>query len=246
MLILSLEQVKAGMKLAAPVFNPEHPDQDLLKGGYVLEEPVLQRLKEIGVPYIYVDYPALADLDRHLAPYLSPARQRIYCQIKETITAARKHTRPAVSYIDYYSATREMVCTLLAQGQHPVYLDQMAHLGIDAIGHAAAVAHLSLLLGLKLQRYLIDQRNRLPVHHAKEVVNLGVGGMLHDMGKLKLPESLQNHSTVDAPEDATQRALWETHAQLGFELIHNGVEASAASAVLHHHQHYDGSGFPPV
>jgi hypothetical protein len=29
-------------------------------------------------------------------------------------------------------------------------------------------------------------------------------------------------------------------------MIRNGVEASAATAVLHHHQHFDGSGFPHV
>jgi hypothetical protein len=29
-------------------------------------------------------------------------------------------------------------------------------------------------------------------------------------------------------------------------MLHGGVECTAATAVLHHHQHYDGSGFPTV
>jgi response regulator RpfG family c-di-GMP phosphodiesterase len=29
-------------------------------------------------------------------------------------------------------------------------------------------------------------------------------------------------------------------------MIHNGIEPSAASAILHHHQHFDGSGFPSI
>jgi HD-GYP domain-containing protein (c-di-GMP phosphodiesterase class II) len=68
--------------------------------------------------------------------------------------------------------------------------------------------------------------------------------MLHDMVKLQLPEELRRHHGLDMPADPLQLAQWQEHARLGYELIHNQVEASAASAVLHHHQHFDGSGFP--
>jgi HD-GYP domain-containing protein (c-di-GMP phosphodiesterase class II) len=136
------------------------------------------------------------------------------------------------------------VLTLVSQGQHPIFLDQMSRLPGDAVGHATAVAHLSMVLGLKLERYLIEQRHRLPPNHAREVVNLGVAGMLHDMGKLRLPANLQTRYVGNEPESDDQLAEWQTHARLGYELIRDGVEPSAAIAVLHHHQHFDGSGFP--
>jgi HD-GYP domain-containing protein (c-di-GMP phosphodiesterase class II) len=243
-LILPLEEAKEGMALAAPVPHPERPDQDLLKRGYVLEEKILRRLHELSIGFVYVEYPGLEELDRHLEVTLSPARRTIYQQIKNTLSASQQRTRPAVSYNDYYNSTREMVLTLLSQGQHPLYLDQMSRLGTDAVGHATAVAHLSLLLGIKLDQYLIEQRKRLAAGHAKEVVNLGVAGMLHDMGKLKLPPHLQRYNGAWLPEKPQDAAEWEQHAQLSYELIHDGVEPSAATAVLNHHQHYDGSGFP--
>jgi HD-GYP domain-containing protein (c-di-GMP phosphodiesterase class II) len=245
-LILAIDEAKPGMKLAAPVLHPEAPEQELLKRGYVLEEKVLRRLTEMGIDVVYVDYPGLDDLDRHLAVNLSPARQAIYQQIKKTITAVQRQTRAEVTYTDYYAGTRELITTLLSQGQHPVFIDQMSRLGTDAVGHATAVAHLSLLLGLKLERYLIDERSRLDLQHAREVVNLGVAGMLHDLGKCKLPEPLQHHNATDLPDDANDRTEWEGHARLGYEMIHRGIEPSAASAVLHHHQRYDGSGFPAM
>jgi len=243
-LIVPLEEATEGMVLAAPVAHPERPDQDLLKRGYVLEQKILRRLHDLNIGFVYVDYPGLEDLDRHLEVMLSPARRTIYQQIKATINASQQRTRPAVSYTDYYRSTREMVLTLLSQGQHPLYLDQMARLGNDAGGHATAVAHLALLLGVKLDRYLIEQRKRLVATHAKEVVNLGVAGMLHDMGKLKLPPHLQHFNGAELPDNAKDRAEWEHHARLSYDLIHDGVEPSAATAVLNHHQHYDGSGFP--
>lgn len=246
MLTLPIEQAEPGMKLAAPVTHPEHPDQDLLKMGYVLEAQVIGRLKSLGIGYIYVDYPGLDDLDRHLASHLSPARQKLYSQIKETIVAGQKRTRPAVSYTDYYATTRELVLTLMSQGQHPVYIENMSRMGDDAVTHAAAVAHLGLLLGIKLELYLISQRKRLSAQHAKEVVNIGVAGMLHDMGKLTLPEPLRIHNGLQLPEKPDDLEQFQAHAQRGYELIRGGVEPSAAAAVLQHHQHWDGSGFPSL
>jgi HD-GYP domain-containing protein (c-di-GMP phosphodiesterase class II) len=243
-LIVSLEEAEAGMKLAAPVLHPAHPDQMLLKAGYVLETSVKARMRDLGVDFVVVEYPGLDELDKDLAVYLSPARQTLYQQIKKSIVASQRGTRPNVSYGDYYSATRDLIDTLLTQGQHPVYLDQMSRLGTDAVGHATAVAHLSLLLGIKLEMYLIGERKRLPPNRAKEVVNLGVAGMLHDLGKSGLAEEARNCTQVDLPADEGRKREYQEHSRLGYEIIHDDVEPTAASAVLHHHQHYDGSGFP--
>jgi HD-GYP domain-containing protein (c-di-GMP phosphodiesterase class II) len=149
-----------------------------------------------------------------------------------------------VSYANYYATSRELIVTLMSQGQHPVYIEHLSRMGSDAVTHAAAVAHLGLLLGIKLEQYLISQRKRLAPRHAKEVVNIGVAGMLHDMGKLSLPDELQRYNGVNPPERAEDLERWEEHARQGFELIRGGAEPSAAAAVLHHHQHFDGSGFP--
>jgi HD-GYP domain-containing protein (c-di-GMP phosphodiesterase class II) len=112
------------------------------------------------------------------------------------------------------------------------------------VEHATAVAQLSLSLGIRLERYLIEQRRRLSIEHAREVVNLGVGGMLHDIGKAKLPEPLRHFTRLDPPPEPAQRARWESHVTVGYEMLRGGIEASAAAAVMQHHQYFDGSGFP--
>jgi hypothetical protein len=232
------------MRLAAPLLHPQNPKQELLRRGYALEPAVLPRLRDLGVPFVYVDFPGLDDLDKHLAPRLSPERQAVYELVKKSVNAAQATMRPAVSYDSYYDCTRDLVNTLLTQGQHPVYMDTMAGMGSDEVAHATSVAHLSLLIGLRLENYLITERKRLQPKYARDVVNLGVAGMLHDVGKMKLPEALRTFSGVESPEDEAVRAEWETHVRLGYELIRGGVESTAASTVLHHHQHFDGSGFP--
>jgi HD-GYP domain-containing protein (c-di-GMP phosphodiesterase class II) len=245
MLILPLEEAQPTMRLALDVVHPERPEQVLLKQGYLLEPVALAKMRELGITHLYVDYPALDDLDRHLAPYLSPARQTIYQQVKSTIAAVQKRAQPTVGFADYYASTRQFIMTLMQEGQHPIYLELISNrLGSDAVSHATAVAHLSLVLGIRLERYLIDERSRLSAQHAREVVNLGVGGMLHDLGKAKLPEDLQGLGCLNVPQDEAKLKEWQTHPELGYTMIRGGVESSAAAAVLYHHEHYDGSGFP--
>lgn len=245
MLIVPLQEARIGMVLAANVPHPEDPEQDLLKAGFVLDAPVLARLADLGIDSLYIDYPDLRELDQILLPSLSPARQLLYKQIKATIAAVQKTAKPTVGFADYYVAVRELVLTLMQVGEHPVYVELLAsRLGEDAVGHAAAVAHLSLVLGIQMRRYLIEQRSRLPASHACEVVNLGVAGMLHDLGKAKLPPPLRNCSSINPPRDPAARSEWEAHPQLAYDMIRGGVESTASVAVLQHHQRFDGNGFP--
>ncbi|MDB5298507.1 MAG: metal dependent phosphohydrolase [Phycisphaerales bacterium] len=245
MLIVPLQEAKPGMKLAANVPHPADPENDLLKAGFVLEESVIGRLGDLGINVLYIDYPDLRELDQHLLPTLSPARVQLYRQIKATIAAIQKTAKPTVGFADYYVTVRELVLTLMQRGEHPVYVEFMAGgLGADEVGHAAAVAHLSLILGIRLHRYLIKERNRLDPAHAADVVNLGVAGMMHDIGKAKLSRRLHLYSSINPPQDSAALEEWESHPKVGYDMIRGGVESSAAAAVLQHHQHFDGTGFP--
>jgi len=246
-LIVSVDECRAGMRLAAPVGHPEQPGHDLLKAGFILTQEVIIRLRDKKVTTVFVDYPDLAELDKFMAPYLSPQRQVVYRQVRDCLSTVQKSTKPTVDFTGYQTAMREMVLTLMHGGQHPIYLDLIAkQLGGGAVAHATAVAHLSLVIGIRLENYLIEQRRRLSAMHAREVVNLGVAGMLHDIGICKLSEAAQKASRVNVPVDDSVRKEWETHARIGYELVKGGLEASAAAAILNHHQNWDGSGFPAI
>jgi hypothetical protein len=244
-LIVPIEQATPGMKLAMTVTHPEQPEQDLLRRNFVLEQPVLDRMRALGIACIFVDYPGLEDLDKHLAPNLSPERLALYTKVKTSFTEFQTNASPTVNFKDYYSATRDFIATLLQNGKNPIYLDELsARLGADGVRHSMAVAHMALVLGIKLERYLIAQRQRLSTAQAREVVNLGVAGMLHDLGKTKLPEKLREIHDLCPPANAEERAEWESHVRIGYDMIREEVETTAAAAVLNHHQHFDGTGFP--
>jgi hypothetical protein len=244
-LILPIEESEPGMRLAMPVTHPDNPQQELLRKGYALDAAVLERLRELDVRWVYVDYPGLEDLDAYLAASLSPERQALYGQLKTSMGAFQRAASPSIDYWDYHAATRAFLTTLLSNGPHPIYLDQLSRgLGAGAVDHGMAVAHLALVMGLKLQSYLIHERKHLRIAHAKDVVNLGVAGMLHDLGKTRLPERLRAADVMNPPDDPAARAQWEAHASHGYQMLRDTIMPTAAAAVLHHHQHFDGGGFP--
>ncbi|HEY7115903.1 MAG TPA: HD domain-containing phosphohydrolase [Tepidisphaeraceae bacterium] len=245
MLIVPLEQAEPGMRLAVAVTHPDNPTQELLRRNYVLERSVIDRLRDLGIDQIYVDYPGLEDLDKHLAPNLSPERQELYNRMKSTISDVQRDASPSIDYWDYHLATREFVTTLLTNGRNPIYLDQLSTgLGGSGVAHAMAVGHLAMVMGIRMERYLIRQRHRLKTAHAREVVNLGVAGMLHDLGKTRLAPELQPKHELSPHDNDRARADWQAHAWHGYELVRDDVKPTAAAAVLNHHQHFDGSGFP--
>jgi HD-GYP domain-containing protein (c-di-GMP phosphodiesterase class II) len=99
---------------------------------------------------------------------------------------------------------------------------------------------LSLLLGLKLETYLMLSRSRLGVV-ARDVSNLGMGALLRDIGMLHVPPEARWKWRLCSDE---VDPAWRDHVTIGYDAVRGTIEPSAAAAVLHHHQHFDGSGFP--
>ena len=101
----------------------------------------------------------------------------------------------------------------------------------DTLGHSQLVAQYSLVLaralGIEDQEFLVD---------------LERGALLHDIGKIGIPESI-----LRKPGALTEmeRQIVQEHPLLGYELIMDcDFLKKAANVVLYHHERYDGQGYP--
>ena len=71
---------------------------------------------------------------------------------------------------------------------------------------------------------------------------LGLAAMLHDIGKLLIPDAILNKPS--ALSDEEYRVV-QRHAQYGAEIVEESeVLASIGPAIRAHHEHIDGSGYP--
>jgi diguanylate cyclase (GGDEF)-like protein len=68
-----------------------------------------------------------------------------------------------------------------------------------------------------------------------------LAGSLHDLGKLAIPEEILRKP---GPLNEAERLVLERHPQIGFRMLDSlGVEP-VATWVLHHHERWDGHGYP--
>jgi putative nucleotidyltransferase with HDIG domain len=103
-------------------------------------------------------------------------------------------------------------------------------------------------------------REGIPQEHAEEVAQLardtaqrlglatriaqrcGLAGLLHDVGKLAVPEHIL---TKPGPLDDEEWAIMRTHPNVGADIVrHVPALRQVAKAVRHHHERYGGGGYP--
>lgn len=92
----------------------------------------------------------------------------------------------------------------------------------------------------------VAQYSRLLAHAAGlsggEVARIALGGFLHDLGKVAVPDAILRHP---GRLTAAQYEVIKTHPTVGARLLAgHPLAALAQAAVLHHHERSDGAGYP--
>lgn len=243
MLRVQLNQAKPGMVLAAPVLHPERPDTVLLNQGFILDRPALDRLRAMRHPEVWIEYPELDFIAPFINAEVLNARGRVTRLLKDSFSSLNEEVAAELDYTPYRATVDGLIHSLLDNPRAALCVQDLCDTDDQLARHSSAVCFLSVLMGLKLGGYLIRERHRLPAHRAKDVVNLGVAAMLHDIGMRFITAAgrkrwYATHNTED-PE-------WRSHPKLAFRALRGKVAPSACAAILHHHQHFDGSGFPAV
>jgi putative nucleotidyltransferase with HDIG domain len=73
------------------------------------------------------------------------------------------------------------------------------------------------------------------------VVRMRLAGLLHDVGKIGVPDAILTKPGALAAEEF---ALMQRHAALGGEIVGAAELPEEAHWISHHHERYDGSGYP--
>ncbi|HSB67218.1 MAG TPA: diguanylate cyclase, partial [Anaerolineales bacterium] len=98
------------------------------------------------------------------------------------------------------------------------------------LGHSKQVARYAVLMAQKLNL------------HPKQVEVVRKAGLLHDIGKLGVSESI-----LLKPDHLTpaEHNIVKQHSLLGAEIMENSRSLQELTPIIrHHHEHYDGGGYP--
>ena len=263
LLYCTLEEVQPGMTVAASVMHPRRADTELLSRGFELDGRTLKRLKQLEVRRVWVHHDAAADLDRVLDADAGQSRRRVAAALRERFDDLSHKTLTVASVVHMRQLVMDLLCELTANRKLAALTEQMVGFGGDLFTHGSSVAYLSIVCGLELETYVVQQRPRLTTDRARDLTGLGLGAMLHDIGKLPPPEEARDADRADLtavhaadvdfdqllaagdPKPALKRYL--DHPRRGFNLLKDKrAPASATQVVLTHHRLYDGRGFPDV
>jgi diguanylate cyclase (GGDEF)-like protein len=93
----------------------------------------------------------------------------------------------------------------------------------------------------KVSQYAVSVSELLGLP-ADRTATIRAAGLLHDIGKIAIPDSVLNKNGPLTDEE------WEpvkAHPELGVEILKHVIDlVNCLPAILHHHEHYDGTGYP--
>jgi HD-GYP domain-containing protein (c-di-GMP phosphodiesterase class II) len=241
MLRVSMLHARPGMVLALPVHHPRHGDVVLLKAGAVLDGHCIPRLRELYVPEIWIQYPGLEDLIRFVDPQVLSAYRDLTTTVGVALDTAMVQSTVEMDFYVYKRAVMGVLDRLVDSPHASVFITELVGGDRPFVRHAGNVCVLSLLMGLKLEFYLVRERTKLSPAAARDIAGLGVGAMFHDIGMTRLDaETLARWNETQDESDPK----WREHVNIGFDLVKTNLDPAAAATVLHHHQRFDGTGFP--
>jgi len=195
----------------------------------------------LPVQTVWIQHPGFDFLDARMSDVVPRSRVQLYESVKASFTSLAGHTTSEFNPADYRRVVGNLICSLVADKHHAVFAERIFGGDCDLFGHSANVAYLSLLIGMRLRPYIASQRRHVAGAQAEDLTNLGLGAMFHDVGKLAFKNNLQAGHIIDLPDSDPD---YQTHPEKGYRALRERIEATAAAVILHHHQHFNGRGFP--
>jgi HD-GYP domain-containing protein (c-di-GMP phosphodiesterase class II) len=230
---VSLRTIKPDRVLAQSIMDER--GRVLLAQGMVLSVSMVHKLQSIGVCSVCIEDAITDDISAH--EFISP----------QTKQAVLETTYNALNEIANGSFTKQIRPTRIKQKFRPLLEEVIGqlkevggageHFGTvylsdgELYHHSVNVTLFALSVGIGLSMSESD------------LIDLGVGTLLHDVGKLRIPETILKKPGKLTSDEFEHIKL---HTNYGYELLKEIQDLSVPSALvaLEHHERVDGTGYP--
>lgn len=234
MRLISINVVKAGMIVGRTIWNEAgHP---LLQKGVVLTDRALFRLKQLHIQYVYIEDKISygIEIEETIQPEV---RNKIVNKITQSFHSVKEVKSGQASFIleqqskEIGAIVEDLLTTILDSEEVLTVLTDAYLYDEYLYQHSFQVTLYSLAIAKEMG------------YSSEDLRLIGIGAMLHDIGKLLIPTDI-----LLKPERLTNEE-YETmkqHTRYGFDLLRNlhSVSLLVAHCAFQHHERIDGSGYP--
>lgn len=225
MRLVNVKNITPDMELAKPVYQN---GAILLNTNCQNLYKYVNRLLKLGIQYVYVNDDIsenieINDIIKEKTRYES---QKI---IKETFQSVVSEEKVLIQKTK--KIIEDIVQQILNRNQAMVNLIDIKSFDSYTFSHSVNVAVFSLLLGKSLN------------YSRSDLVKLGLGAILHDIGKILIPENILNKNSKLTDKEY---AIIKKHPRLGYNRLKNNYNLTSISRIiaLYHHENVNGSGYP--
>jgi HD-GYP domain-containing protein (c-di-GMP phosphodiesterase class II) len=238
-----------GLRLARNVPAPDPRQLPILRANAVVTERYAQALGGMGVREVWVH----DSLSEGIEPVelVSPAlRQEAARTVSTALGAARKALASGTTLPPELIAQLDEIVAQIAASviNHPgvaLVLTDLASADAYTHQHSIDVCALGILLGRNLfhRSGWVDDRGRRRFDEIDRRLHLlGIGLLVHDVGKLAIPGEILNKPGPLTDDELT---IVRTHPEAGAELLASDEYSPVVRAIVReHHEQWSGAGYP--
>ncbi|KXG74935.1 HD-GYP domain-containing protein [Thermotalea metallivorans] len=223
---IKIDFIKNGMIAAKNIYTSD--GKLLITAGVELKEIYIHRLKELGIGEIYIHAEETADVIIE-----DIIREQNRLEAKKLVQKVMEDLRlgKSIDTLEIYQQVTSIIDDLLRKKDIMVHLCDIRAADDYTFAHSVNVCVLSILAGISLG------------YDDRKLQQLGVGALLHDIGKMWISLYILNKPDLLNDEEFNEI---KRHAEIGYEMLRRipEMEGDAIVVALTHHERYNGSGYP--
>ncbi|OAJ72318.1 histidine kinase [Brevibacillus sp. SKDU10] len=235
MRLLSITRCETGMKLARSIYNSN--GTILVGNGVTLTQRMIARLAEMNIHSIYIEDDDTADIliDDIISDETRREAMGFIHKSFETFREDPKKFRQVFAAEKMGLRVRGVLMNLIHELKNN-------HSAMNLLGTVCGVDSYVFVHSFNVTIYTVSVGLKMGLND-KEIADLALGAILHDVGKMMIPPEILNKPGRLTDEEYE---IVKQHTVIGFELLRKqiGVPLLAAHCAFQHHERIDGSGYP--
>lgn len=233
MYLAKTSDLEPGKTLAKNIYTAE--DEVLLKEGVKLTKKYIEKLKKLGINYVYVQNPRLEGEVKDVEIISEKVKREAVVIAKECLKNVNKGSEGKKSDIIKSEKIVKLIENIIEDISDNediiISLRDIRKLEDELFFHLVDVTILSLVMGESLD------------YDKEKLKLLGLGSFLHDIGKAMVPSKVLNK-----PGKLTEEEFAEVkkHTTYGYMILtsQDNIHELSAQVAYQHHERCDGSGYP--